>query len=83
MARCIKFFWGLRFELKDRIAYIPRNNLNKVINVAANHELILEKEKEAKKSSFVLKTGVLAQNVPKTSTQQTMETTNNSNRRKR
>lgn len=56
-ARC-NFFWGLRFELRDRIANIPRNNLNEVINVVTNHELILEQAKTAKKSSFALKIGV-------------------------
>ena len=40
--RCNKFFWGLKFELRDRIANVPRNTLHEVINAAANHELILE-----------------------------------------
>ena len=79
-ARCSKFFWGLRFELRDRIANIPRNNLIDVVNVAANHELILEQEKIAKKGSFTPKTGVPAQNVPKASFQQNG---NNPNKRKR
>lgn len=56
-ARC-NLLWGLRFELRDRIANIPRNNLNEVINVVTNHELILEQAKAAKKSSFALKIGV-------------------------
>ena len=59
-ARCSKFFWGLRFELRDQIANIPRRNLNDVVNAAANHELILEQEKIAKNGSFTPKTGVQA-----------------------
>ena len=69
-ARCSKFFWGLRFELRDRVANIPRRNLNDVINVAAKHELSLEKEKIAKRGTITLKTGVLTQNVSKASIQQ-------------
>lgn len=56
-ARC-NLLWGLRFELRDRIANIPRNNLNEVINVVTNYELILEQAKATKKSSFALKSGV-------------------------
>ena len=51
-ARANKFFWGLKFELRDRIANIPRANLSDVVNAAANHELILEQERAQKKSSF-------------------------------
>lgn len=58
------------------IANIPKNNLNEVINAAANHKLILEEEKAAKKSVFVQKTGVPAQNVPKSFTQQIIKTPN-------
>ena len=63
-ARCNKFFWGLKFELRDRIANVPRNTLHEVINAAANHELILEQDKPAKK--FTLKPEVSVQVVPKT-----------------
>lgn len=77
---CRKFFWVLWFELRDRIANDPRNSLNKVINVATNHELILEQEKAAEKGRFTSKTGLLAQNVPKSSTQWIVETPNNSNK---
>ena len=70
-ARCSKFFWGLKFELRDRIANNPRTNLNDVINAATNHELILEQDKIAKKGSINPKPGVPAQNVPKAINQQT------------
>ena len=81
-ARCSKFFWGLRFELRDRIANIPRINLNDVINAATNHELILEQEKIAKKGSLNPKPGVPTQNVPKAANQQIGNNQNNNNKRK-
>lgn len=43
------------YKLRDIIENISRNNLNEVINVATNHELILEQEKAAKKGSFIPK----------------------------
>lgn len=33
-ARHSMFFWGLKFELRDRIANIPKNSLNEDINAA-------------------------------------------------
>lgn len=56
--KCSKFFWELKFELRDKIANILRNNLNEVINATANHKLILKREKATKKSNFVQKMGV-------------------------
>lgn len=49
------FFWGLKFELRDRIANITKNKLIEIINVVANYELILEQERTDKKSSFYQK----------------------------
>lgn len=56
------------FEQRDCIANIPRNSLIEFINAAVNHELILEHGKVDKKGSFIPKTTVPAQNVPKFST---------------
>lgn len=56
--RCNKFFWGLKFELRDRIANIPKNSLTKIINVVANHKLILELEKTAKMNNPTPKSSV-------------------------
>lgn len=36
--------------MRDRIANIPRHDLNDIINAHANHELILEQEAVAKKT---------------------------------
>ena len=63
-ARCNKFFWGLKFELRDRIANVPRNTLHEVINAVANHELILKQEKSAMK--FTQKQDASLQLGPKT-----------------
>lgn len=60
--------------MRDKLTNISWNHLNKVINGAANHELILKYDKAAKKGNFTPNLSVPAQNV---------ENPNNSNNRKR
>lgn len=58
-ARCSKFFWEFLFELRDIISNTLITNLIEIINVAANHELILEQEKATKKNNSTPKYRVL------------------------
>lgn len=53
-----KFFYGLKFELRDKITNNLFNNLKVIINVNANHELILEQEAVTKKTSMITKPAI-------------------------
>lgn len=81
--RCNKFFWGLKFELRDRIANIPKNSLTKIINVVANHKLILELEKTATMNNPTPKSSVPIIPVIESLEQQSVENPNNFNKMKR
>ena len=41
-ARVDKFFWGLKPELRKRVATVPRGTITEVIDVATTHELVFE-----------------------------------------
>lgn len=83
-ARCSKLkFWGLKFELIGRIAYIPRNSLTEIINIAANRELILEQEETIKKNNFTPKSIVSTPLMIEYSKEKMAENPSNPNKQKR
>lgn len=69
IARCSKFFRGLRFELREMIVSIPSNSLIEIISATTNHVLIMEQEKVAKKNNFTPKSYFPTPFVTKPSTQ--------------
>lgn len=69
-----KFFWGLKFEMRDRIANIPRHDLNDIINAHVNHELILEQEAVAKKTRTNNKSAISTHGVVRFSRQKGLVT---------
>lgn len=75
-----KFFYGLKFELRDKITNNLFNNLKVIINVNANHELILEQEAVTKKTSMITKPAISTPGVVRSFGQQVVG--NNPNKRK-
>lgn len=71
------------FELRDRIANIPRTSLTKIINAAANLEFILEQNKAAKMNNSTLKFSIPTPPMTEFTQHQTVENPNNFNKRKR
>ena len=41
-ARANKFFWGLKLELRSRVATARRGSITEVIEAATTHELVYE-----------------------------------------
>ena len=47
-ARADKFFWGLKPELRSRVATVPRGTITKVIETATTHKLVYEHDRAQK-----------------------------------
>ena len=44
-ARADKFFWGLKPELRGRVATVPRGTITEVIDATTTHELVYEHDR--------------------------------------